>query len=468
MKALAKIASWERQLDKMLPLQEAAPSDGSEVPGLLDFVPQLSPNFSRPDHLAKVAALFERAYKGETVKAVISLPPRHSKTELMLHAIAWFLAKDPSKQIAYASATAALSRKKSDRARTLAKRAGVDVSKDSHAKDDWRTTTGTGGLWACGIGGQINGEGFDLLLVDDPHKGRAEAESPIIRDRVHDWLTADAITRLEPDASIFVTHTRWHNDDLIGRLLERGDWEAVCLPAISDKGEALWPERWPLAKLLQRQDELGGPEGYDWVSLYQGQPKPDGAALFQSFYTYEVAPPLSACRIFIGVDFGYSKKGDYSTAVVLAELDGIFYVLSVFREHVEPRAFRSHVKALSERYGNAQVVAYVAATEIGNVEFFREGGLNVRVKRALVDKLSNAIHVSAAWNTEKVLCPLQSKENPWVDAFLSEVKNFTGKGDRHDDQVDALAAAYDSLRLHAVDWDFLEEANRQAPKALSF
>lgn len=465
-KSLAKIEGLERRLDKLLGAQEQAPTEPADgVPALLDFVPRLSPTFERPEHLAKVAALFERAYQGEAIKAVISLPPRHSKTELMLHAIAWFLLKDPARQIAYASATASLSRKKSDRARTLAKRAGVSIAQTSHSKSDWRTTTDTGGLWATGVGGQINGEGFDLLLIDDAHKGRAEAESPVIRDRIYDWLLGDALPRLEPNASIFVTHTRWHNDDLIGRLLQRSDWESVCLPAISPEGHALWPSRWPLAKLLQRQDELGGPDGYDWCSLYQGQPKPDGTALFQDSHTYKNKPPLSACRIVIGVDFGYSKRGDYSTAVVLAELDGVFYVLDVLRAHLEPREFRARLQTLSQSYNSAPITAYVAATEVGNVEFLREAGLNVTTKRALVDKLSNAVHVSAAWNTEKVLCP---ESAPWLDAFVSEVCGFTGRGDRHDDQVDALAAAHDSLRLHAVDWEYLDRLASAWPAPLAF
>ena len=465
MKAFAKIASWERAIDRMLPPQEAAPSDGFEVPGLAEFIPSISVKYEIPEHLRPLIDLFERAARGEQVKAVVSMPPRHGKTETLIHGIAWNLAKNPSIQIAYLGATADFTRSKSTQARKLAVKAGVQISKETRKKSDWRTTSDQGGLWACGVGGQINGQGFNLIICDDPHKGRSEAESPTIRDKVSDWLKADALTRLEPGGSIIIVHTRWHPDDLIGRLLAQdNDWENVHLPAINEQGQALWPKQWPLAALLRQQDELGGPDGYDWCSLYQGQPKPEGTALFQGFYTYDAEPPLLGCRIFIGVDFGYSKKGDYSTAVVMAELDGIFYVLEVFREHVEPRTFRSHVQALSERYNNAPVVAYVAATEIGNVEFFREK-LNVTVKRAVMDKLSNAIHVSSAWNTQKVLCP---EKAPWLDAFLSEVKCFTGKGDRHDDQVDALAAAHDSLRLHSVDWEYLDRLGTAWPKPLSF
>ena len=463
------LAALERELDQIDALRaQAAQAAPGELPGLLEFIPQLSPSFASPRHLGAVAGLFERARSGEPVRAVISVPPRHAKTETLLHGIAWFLATNPAYQVAYLSSTAALARKKSLRAKTLTQKAGVTLSKDSHSKSDWRTTTEQGGLWACGIGGQINGEGFNLVVVDDPHKGRSEAESPIIRDRVHDWLLGDAFPRLEPNSSIIVCHTRWHQDDLIGRLLERG-WESVCLPAISEQGLPLWPERWSLEALSRIQAELGGPQGYDWVSLYMGQPQPDGAAIFQAPTFYDALPPLGAMRFGTGLDFGYSDgRGDYSSALVMGEHEGLHYILDVMRLQVEPRVFRSRVVSLCEQYNTVNVGSFIAPTERGGLEFLRDTGLQVTEYRS-PGKLAQSLRVSAAWNSKKVLVPNPEKiPAPWLSKFLSEVLGFTGKGDRNDDQVDSLGGAFESLRTADIDWDFHDRLKGAWPQALTF
>lgn len=468
LRSLDRLARIERKLARLVPDEPGAvDTSPEEIPGLLDFVNTVSVKFETPAHLAPIADLFERAARGEPVRACISLPPRHGKTELLLHSLAWRLRKDPATRLAYASAVARLAHKKSARARTLTERAGVRLANDSRSKSDWRTTCEDGGLWAVGAGGQINGEGFDLVLVDDPHKGRAEAESPIIRDRIHSWLKADCLPRLEPSGSVIVCHTRWHQDDLIGRLAQEG-WELVTLPAISKKGEALWPTRWPLARLLRIQEELGGPNGYDWVSLYQGSPQPSGLALFQGVHTYDKLPPRSALRVSIGVDFGYSKsRGDYSTALVLGESNGVYYVMDVQRLQVEPRVFRDRVLALCQQYETRTVASYIAATERGGLEFLREGQLHVQEYRS-PGKLTQALSVSAAWNTGKVLTP--NPESPdlekpaWLDRFLSEVRGFTGMGERHDDQVDALGGAFEVIKLHSIDWNFIDDLRSAVPR----
>lgn len=466
---LRRLEQRRRELDALVDTESVDTEQSvNTTPELLEFIPQLSAKWIRPDHLAPVARLFERAFAGEALRAVISLPPRHGKTELLLHAIVWWLAQNPEARLAYASAGADIARKKSGRARTLAQRAGVRLSQSSHSKSDWRTLAGDGdgGLWACGAAGQLNGEGFDCLIVDDPHKGRAEAESQVIRDRIYAWLKADALNRLEPNGSIVVCHTRWHPDDVAGRLIGEG-WENVTLPAINARGEALWPDRWPIDRLLARQRELGGPNGYDWVSLYQGQPQPSGTALFQDVAYYDEVPVRHAMRIVIGIDFGYSKnRGDYSTAVVLGEYAGSFYVLEVLRIQVEPRVFRDRVLALCEQWGTRTVASFIAPTERGGLEFLREGGLHVLEYRS-PGKLPQALSVSAAWNTKKVLCPNPEKlPEPWLDKLIAEVRGFTGLGDRHDDQVDALAGAYEVIKLQTIDWSLLDDLRAAIPKPL--
>lgn len=184
---------------------------------LADFIPRVSRGFAAPRHLAPLLALFARIDAGEPVRVCVSVPPRHGKTETVLHGIAWLLARHPGWRIAYVSYAADIARSKSRQARDYALRAGVRLRDDSAALHEWGTREG-GGLLATGIGGPLTGHGVRALFVDDPHKNRADADSPTSRENVFNWFTSTAMTRVEPGGSVGVVHTRWHPADLIGRL----------------------------------------------------------------------------------------------------------------------------------------------------------------------------------------------------------------------------------------------------------
>lgn len=411
---------------------------------LLDFVPALSPRYVAPRHLAPVAALFERIAVGDAVRAVVSIPPRCAKTETMLHGIAWLLLQRPEWRVIYASHSQRIAERKSRKARELAKKAGVPMAPDAKARSSWLTGEDDGGVYATSPDGSITGEGADVLIIDDSTKGRAEAESGAIRERNRAWLLSDALTRLEPDGSVIVNGTRWHPEDVAGVAIGLG-FEVVNLEAITPSGESLWPERWPLPKLLEIRERLGGPEGYEWLSLYCGRPAGRGSRVFGDV-TFRDELPRKFDAISVGLDFAYSTRtsADFSVAVVLGRAEGVYHVLDVVRVHEEPRDFRDRVRNLVTTHPGARAAAYAAATEMGGVEFVRDGGIHVEGHVARLDKFSRAIPVAAAWNTGKILLP---RSAPWLDAFVSELCGFTGVRDRHDDQVDALAAAFDAVVL---------------------
>lgn len=313
------------------------------------------------------------------------------------------------------------------------------------SRRSWRLAGG-GGLVATGIGGPLTGYAVDgLLLVDDPVKNRQDAESQVKRDHTHDWFRDVAMTRVHPGGSVVVIQTRWHNDDLGGRLIAEG-WEHINLPALSDEGASLWPEKWSPEFLAKRREIVGE---YTWASLYQGRPRPRGAAVFRDAYFYRELPqplpdkPAIAFRKSIGADFAYTKKtyADYSVAVVMAEHAGVYYVLDVIRAQLEAPAFAARLGPLQKEHG-VKVHAYVSGTEKGLIQFLKEREIRMQDSPAIVDKFARAQPVAAAWNAGKVLLP---EGAPWVDALLAELGDFTGVSDRHDDQVDALAAAFDAL-----------------------
>lgn len=387
--------------------------------------------------------MFERIVRGDVVRAVVSTPPRHGKTELLIHGMVYLLADNPARQLSYIGYATTFAEDKSRKARTIAREVGVPISAEARSRKNWRTGVADGGVWATSITGPLTGQGFGVMLVDDPIRDRATAESSTYREHHYEWFNDTAFTRLEPGGSCIVVQTRWHPDDLAGRLIRDG-WEVVNLPALSDEGAALWPERWPAERLLEIKAQLGE---YGWASLYQGQPRPRGGALFRDVHFYDRLPEAPR-RISIGLDLAYTQKthADYSVAVVLAELGGSYYVLDVIRAQVEAPEFAARLRQLMATFPGVVPSWYVGGQEQGIVSLLGQMGIPIHALPARSDKFVRAQPVSAAWNTKRVLLP----QGPsWVSSFVGEVATFTGVSDPTDDQVDALAAAFDALSVSA-------------------
>lgn len=420
---------------------------------------QLYPDYLDASHLEPVFELFERAARGERVYACISLPPRAGKTETLIAAMVDRLARDPGSRIGYGAYSARLAQKKSARTRMLAQHSGIEIDPTSRSKQDWRTMVGEGGLWATSCGGSITGEGFELLVLDDLIRSRADAESPLIRDAAHAWILADALTRMEPNGSVIVCGTRYHTDDPIGRLLESGGWEEVNVAALDESGRSYWPARWPTERLLEIREEKGGADGYDWCSLYMGEPRSPGDAIFRDVQFVDDVP--GSPRFGVGVDFAYTvgKSSDYSCAVLLAEWSGTYYVVDVLRAKLPEAEFRARVVAMCKQWEAQFVVGYIAATEQPSIDLLAAEVPAVG-RRAVADKKSRALPTAAGWNLGRIKV---LNHRPWVRDFVREVVAFTG-ADRHDDQVDALAAVYDTMHVAgSVDWGFLDSLRDAAP-----
>jgi len=258
-----------------------------------EFIPAVSPTFTTPVHLRPLLRVFERIAAGEEVRACVSVPPRHAKTETVLHGAAWLIARSPRFRVGYASYTASIAFAKSRAAR------------------DYTISAGVGGMLATGRGGALTGHGVDLLIVDDPFKNRSEADSPTIRESCFNWYTSTARTRLEPGGSIIITHTRWHPHDLIGRLkaAELG-YEHIVLPAIDLDGRSLWSERYDLPALHAIREEVGD---YDWQSLFMQDPVARKGLVYEMFSSAHVVDPEDVPKAFrrvvVGIDFGMRHPG---------------------------------------------------------------------------------------------------------------------------------------------------------------
>ena len=444
---------------------------------LLSFVPTISPKFEAPVHLTPLALAIEQS-RTDSVYRLVSTPPRHGKTELLLHAIAWLLQKDPSKTIGYMTYSGDLAKSKSRRARHMALKAGVQLAKGSKAVHEWRTKEG-GGMLAAGLAGTWSGHGVDYAFIDDPYKGRKEAESQLIRDQVYEWFENTAYPRLEPGSSMFVVHTRWHEDDLTGRLERHplDPWTKIIHKAISGEPEspghpsteeALWPSRWPLKALYKKRDTISS---YAWNSIYQGTPvNPLGSVFLREWFNgpalVDIMPKVFDYRI-ISVDGAWQTGigNDYSVIATWGKLGPLYYLIDVWRKRVEIHdlvaaiiAQNAKLKVLCNVPGcvypcqhnipvvGAQCIAVEAsASGIGAIQILhRDTPLPVIGVGVNVSKTLRAESVAPLFAAGRCRFP---RNAPWLGEFVEEHCSFP-KG-AHDDQVDSTSLAL--RRLQDVD-----------------
>lgn len=292
-------------------------------------------------HLQVIQHELGRVTAGRCDRLMLFLPPRHGKSELVTVRYPVFrLQRRPELRVIIGAYNQALAERFSRKARRIAA-ARFALSRDRNTAWEWETQAG-GGVRAVGVGGGVTGLGADLILIDDPVKSREEAESRTYRDRVWDWYRDDLYTRQEPGCAVILVMTRWHEDDLAGRILaseEAGAWRVVRLPALAEseaeyrawaemqrerrsvkgagwdpedlesawpaslsppqlslsdplgraEGEPLWPSRFPAPALHRIRTALGS---RSFAALYQGRPLPAEGGLFRRewFRIVEVLP----------------------------------------------------------------------------------------------------------------------------------------------------------------------------------
>jgi predicted phage terminase large subunit-like protein len=267
---------------------------------LLRFTEYTNPLYSRAQHHEQIAAKLEAVERGEIDRLMIFMPPRHGKSELASKRFpAWCLGRNPQRQIIAASYNSDLANDFGRNVRNLVAEPefgqvfpSVSLATDSAAANRMNTNHG-GAYVAAGVGTAVTGRGAHLALIDDPFKDREEADSERRRDLVWDWYRSTLYTRLMPGGAVVLIQTRWHEDDLAGRLLEHdaGQWDVLELPAINDAGEALWPEWYDLPALERIKSTIGPRE---WSALYQQRPQPDEGTFFKRewFGTWSKLPEL--------------------------------------------------------------------------------------------------------------------------------------------------------------------------------
>ena len=330
---------------------------------LLSFTRHTLPSFApAPFHLAYYEVL-TRFAMGEIKKLMITMPPQHGKSEGATRRLpAFVLGQDPDKRIAIVSYNAIKARKfnrelqrimDDDRyyelfpQTLLAGQAsyqeqGRRSRNYARNSDECEIVGYQGSFKTIGVGGSLTGEPVDMLIMDDLYKDASSAWSPVIRQNVADWYDTVASTRLHNDSQQLLVFTRWHMEDLAGRLLEQEGvydpientqgWLLVSFPAIQNRppseqdpraeGEPLWPERHSLEKLL----EIKGRSPTVFESLYQQNPQPSQGLMYEEFTCYTDLPSRSYSVAYIdAADSG----ADYLCALFYKEAEDGNYITDV-------------------------------------------------------------------------------------------------------------------------------------------
>lgn len=436
--------------------------------------------------LMYLSAVLAREIAKGGARIIISAPPRHGKSLMTsTYLPAWLLERFPWMSVILATYGAELSVGFGRQVRDIftdpnnAQLLNTKVRRDAGRVAAFKTQFG-GGMYSVGLGGPITGRGAHVLLVDDYIKEIKEALSPAYRDYIWNWFVTTAYTRLEPNGSCIIIATRWHTDDLIGRLIadQPGRWKVITLPAIAEAqdllpdsevdiigrkvGDPLFPERYSIADLLDRKEQLGS---IFFDAMYQQRPVDESAKLTDEAWIKIIdgLPDMrkgkwKSMRMW---DLAATPGGgDYTVgALCHYEMESKQFVIqNISRGQLSPEGAEEEVRSCAEKDATQGIMTVGIEREPGGsgkalVDHYDRNVLpefKVIPIPSTTKKLIRAQPLLAAAEAGKV----SIVRGPWNAAFLKEFDDFSGIDD-HDDQIDTTGAAYSELsgkKVITVSW----------------
>ena len=412
-----------------------------------------------PHHRLMIEKL-EDVAEGRCDRLMIQMPPGSAKSTYgSILFPAYFLGRHPTAQIIGTAHTASLADYFGRHVRNVViehgAALGLNVAKASRASARFALAEG-GEYFAAGVRGPITGRRGNLILIDDPIKSWAEAESPRLRNALYDWYRAELTARLKPEGRIVLMMTRWHEDDLAGRLMRtEGGWTSLVLPALAEandvlgrpEGAALWPDWEDETAIARRRREVGERA---FAALYQQRPRAPESTMFNTGTICVVAEAPLVVRSIRAWDLAATaeaagRDGDYTVGLKLGlTAENRLAVLDIIRIRVSSAQVEARILAAARADGPTTTialpqdpgqaglaqVALLTRTLVGfAVVASPETGAKIMRARAAATQVDagNVLLVAAPWN----------------DAFLSELRAFPDSA--KDDQVDALSRAVNTL-----------------------
>lgn len=429
------------------------------------WLEQVTPSYSWDwPHLRHIRSKLDEVTSGLIKRLMIFCPPQHGKSSMTtIRYPVWRLERNPELRVIVGCYNQTLANRFSRQARRIAaERMALDAERK--AMEEWQTAAG-GVFRAVGVGAGITGQGGDLILIDDPVKSREEAESQSYRDRVWDWYSQDLFTRQGPSAAMILIMTRWHEDDLAGRILASEDgpnWTVVNLPAEAETadvlgrapGAALCPDRYDEAALADRRAVLGT---YAFTALYQGRPLPPGGGMFKrEWFEIVGAAPATATSVRAWDKAGTEGAGDYSAGVkIVRDKAGLFYICDVVRGQWSALARETIMRQTATMDGTMTSIVLEQEPGSGGLESAQNSvrnlaGFRVSAEKVTGEKATRAMPFAAQCEASNV----KLVQGAWNGPFLDELCSFPYGA--HDDMVDAAAAAFNRLALPrgaSMAWD---------------
>lgn len=433
---------------------------------LAAFIDYLDLGFNPAAHHRLLIDKLEAVERGEIERLMVCMPPGSAKsTYTSVVFPAWFMGRNPLLSTIAASHTAELAERFGRRVRNVvaskdfANLYGVTLAEDSQAAGRWDNSKG-GEYFAAGVGGSITGRRADLAIIDDPVKSREDADSERSREKAWDWYVNDLLTRLKPGARQIVVMTRWHEDDLGGRILERerDRWDVIELameampndPLGRKVGERLWPE-WFTDDMVK----VAKMDVRAWNALYQQQPASENGDYFKTewFGEYDVLP--SKLNIYGASDYAVTEGGgDYTEHGVFGvDQNANIYVLDWWRGQTTADVWIDRKCDLVIQYkpdcwfGEAGPIR--RSVEPFMMKRMQERNAYCRVEwlASISDKPARARAIQARASMGKVFFP---KHATWKADVLGQMLKFPAG--KHDDAVDVFG-------LFGRGLEFVNESN---------
>lgn len=411
---------------------------------------------------------------GETPRLMVLMPPGSAKsTYASILFPPWFMGRNPQDSVLGVSNTTELAERFSRRVRNIvagpdfSRVFGFSVKEDSAAAANWETTK-EGEFFAAGMGAAIAGRRADLGLIDDPIKNREEADSERVRQKHWDWYLNDFLTRLKPGGRQILIQTRWHEDDLGGRILEResNKWRIVKIPMLATAndplgrayGERLWPE-WFTEEMIQTAKL----DTRSWNALYQQEPVPDEGDYFKrdNFSEYDQLP--SNLHVYGASDYAVSEgKGDFTEhGICGVDQNMNLYIMDWWYGQTQSDVWieRECDLILQHKplvwFGESGPIR--RSIEPFLMRRMSDRGAHCRLEwmASIQDKVIRARAIQALASVKSIVFP---RSAPWREHVEKQLLQFpSGK---YDDAVDVLSLIGRGL-------EFVKPAGKPAPRRIS-
>lgn len=450
---------------------------------LVEYAVLLKPDFDTNWHIDLVADRLEQIEKGEGKNLILTVPPRGTKTFMVQELFtSWYLAKNPQNRIISIGSTTRLASGFTTKARKNFAHPitnalfGNSINRSKQAESHWETLQG-GGIKSFGVVAGVSGESADLVICDDVFRNAEQAQSKVQRDKIWNEYTQSISTRLLPGGKQIIINTRWHIDDLIGRIIENGnkentidDWEIINLPAVAEKdeqfhlsdgrivgrkkGEALHPDRYDVDYYEKKKKSMGL---QSFVTMYQGTPIAARSAMFKKeWFKYVTEKEVRSVEEgqgqkmirFLAVDAAFSKSASADfTGFTDMRMDrnGNFYVRT-WHDKLSPKELVDSILDKQKMFDFDRIFFEGQMYDEG-IRAFLEDKANTKKINMPVEVISHN-RASKDLRIAAIEPYLRNGEiffvENWSEDLEEELLYYPGA--KHDDIIDSLALALSGIR----------------------